>query len=236
MISHNKIVILIPCRNEEKGVSKVIDGLPIKSIKKSGYKTDVIVIDNNSTDSTAAIAKKHGAKVVFEKKKGKGNAIMAGFKFLPSDTKFVVIIDGDNTYKSNEIMRLIEPLENNFADIIIGSRLSGKTEKGSLKFEHRLANWFYTFLVRHFCRVNTTDVLSGFVALKRKVVVDLFPHIQSSGFAIEMEVNIKASKMRYKIFSVPITYDVREGESKIEKFRDSFHILYAFFKYLIWKP
>jgi hypothetical protein len=91
-------------------------------------------------------------------------------------------------------------------------------------------------LVRHFYRVNTTDVLSGFISIKKEVLDKLVPHLESKGFDVEMEINIKVSKLGYKIFSVPITYDIRLGESKIEGFKDAVGIFYAFFKYLTWTP
>jgi glycosyltransferase involved in cell wall biosynthesis len=194
----------------------------------------VIIVDNASSDRTGEVARQMKARVIIESRKGKGYALRTGFKAIPADTDYVVVIDGDNTYKADEIPRLIEPVASGFADMIVGSRLSGKITKGSLSFEHKLANWMYTFLVRHFYRVNTTDVLSGFLVMKKKLVDELLPNLESGGFAIEMEMNTKASRMGYGIFSVPITYDIREGKSKIEGFKDAFGILIAFFKYKFW--
>jgi glycosyltransferase involved in cell wall biosynthesis len=109
-----KISIVIPCFNEEKGIGKVIDAVPQKALKKLGFKTEVIVIDNNSKDNTSKVAKEHGASVVFEKKQGKGAALITGFRSLSPDTDYVVMLDGDNTYRPSEIPRLIEPLHSNF--------------------------------------------------------------------------------------------------------------------------
>lgn len=231
-----KITILIPCHNEEKGIGKVIDGVPVKKLKKLGYKTEIIVIDNNSTDRTSQIARQKRTRVITEKKRGKGNAIRAGFKEIDKDTDYVVVIDGDNTYKAKEIPRLIEPLESNFSDVIIGSRLGGKTRKNSLKFQNRVVNWIYTFLVRQFYWVNITDVLSGYFALKKKVIDKLKPYLESKGFTIEMEMITKIAKLGFTVYSVPITYDQREGESKINAIKDGLGILYMFFKNLFWKP
>jgi len=235
MSSFKKISVIIPCKNEEKGLRKVIEGIPLKDLAKLGYSLDVIVVDNNSTDKTREIALKMKVKVLFEERSGKGYAIRKAFDNLSKDTDYVVLIDGDNTYKTSEIPRLIEPLASSFADVIVGSRLSGKTYKGSLSVEHRLANWFYTFLIRHFYRVNTTDVLSGFIALKEKAVEDLRKVLVSNGFSIEMELNIKASRLGYEIYSVPVTYDVREGESKLEGFKDVVGIFLVFFRYIFWR-
>lgn len=232
----NKITILIPCHNEEKGIGTVIDTVPIHFLKRMGYKIEIIVINNNSTDRTAYIAKKRGARVVVETKKGKGNAIITGFNSISPDTKFIVMLDGDNTYKSREIPRLIEPLMNDFCDVVIGSRLSGKMKKNSFKLQNRVVNWGYTFLVRQFYRTNITDVLSGYFAWKKEVLEVLIPHLSSKGFEIEMEMITKMKKLGFEVYSVPITYDQREGHTKIEAIKDGLKILKMFLKNLKWSP
>jgi dolichol-phosphate mannosyltransferase len=231
-----KITVLIPCYNEEKGIGKVIDGVPIKQLTRLGFQTEIIVINNNSNDHTTKVAKEKGAKVVSEKKQGKGNALKTGFKNISKDTDYVVMLDGDDTYKPKEILRLIEPLENGFCDVIIGSRLEGKLNDHSFSLSHRLANWFFTFFVRRFYLVNTTDTCTGYFAWKKKVVDELAPHIKSDGFAIEVEMITKMAKLGYKIFSVPITYDKREGNSKLSPIMDGIKIVWMLFKNLKWKP
>jgi len=231
-----KISILLPCYNEEKGLGKVIDGVPLKKLAYFGYQTEIIVINNNSNDYTVKVAQEKGAKVVSEKKKGKGNAIKTGFRNISSDTDYAVMLDGDNTYKSEEILRLIEPLENGFCDVILGSRLEGKINDCSFSLSHRLANWFFTFFVRRFYSVNTTDTCTGYFAWKKKVVDELAPHIKSSGFAIEAEMITKMAKLGYKIYSVPITYDRREGHSKLSPILDGMKITWMLFKNLMWRP
>lgn len=231
-----KISVLIPCYNEEKGVGKVIDAIPFTLLKKQGYTVEVIVIDNASTDDTSKIAAQKGAKVIYEEKRGKGNAIRAGFNAVSKDVDFVVMLDGDNSYSATEIPRIIEPLANDFSDVIVGSRLGGKIKKGSLKFTNRLANWSYTFLVRQFYRANITDVLSGYFGWKKKVVDRMVLYIESDGFSFEMEMIAKVVKMGYEVHSVPITYNIREGESKIEPLKDGFRIFYVFVRNLFWSP
>lgn len=236
MKKFSKISILIPCHNEEKGIANVIDDIPLELLKQIGFDTEIIVINNNSTDNTAAIAESKNAKVILELKKGKGNAIKAGFYAVSHDTEFIVMLDGDNTYKTNEILRLIEPLMSNFCDVIIGSRLGGKIKKNSFKFQNRVANWAYTFLVRQFYRTNITDVLSGYFAWKKEVIDKLLPHLESEGFEIEMEMITKMQKLGFNVYSVPITYDERSGQTKIEAVKDGIKILSIFFKNLTWSP
>jgi len=231
-----KITILIPCHNEERGIGSVIDGIPLRLLKRLGYKTEVIVINNNSTDRTAHIAQKRNATVILEKKKGKGHAIKKGFSAVSEDTVFVIMLDGDNTYKTKEIIRLIEPLMSNFCDVIIGSRLGGKMQKNSFRLRNRIANWTYTFLVRQFYRTNITDVLSGYFAWKKDVLDRLMPHLESEGFEIEMEMITKMQKLGFEVYSVPITYDERIGHTKIEAIKDGIRILTMLFKNLQWTP
>jgi glycosyltransferase involved in cell wall biosynthesis len=231
-----KITVLIPCYNEEKGLGKVIDDIPVVRLKELGYLTEIIVIDNNSTDRTKRVARSRNVRIIHEGMKGKGNAMRTGFLAVSNDSKFVVMLDGDNTYKGREILRMIEPLESNFCDVVIGSRLSGKMAHGSFKRRNRAANWFYTFLVRQIYRANVTDVLSGYFAWKKDVVVKLLPHIRSRGFAIEMEMITKMVLLGCSIYSVPITYDKREGESKLESVRDGIRILGLLFVNFVWKP
>jgi dolichol-phosphate hexosyltransferase len=231
-----KITILIPCHNEERGIGSVIDGIPLRLLKRLGYKTEIIVINNNSTDRTAHIAEKRGAKVIVETKKGKGHAIKSGFKAVSDETVFVIMLDGDNTYKTKEIIRLIEPLMTNFCDVVIGSRLGGKMKKNSFKLQNRIVNWAYTFLVRQFYRTNITDVLSGYFAWRKDVLDRLLPHLESEGFEIEMEMITKMEKLGFEVYSVPITYDEREGQTKIEAIKDGIKILSMFFKNLNWSP
>lgn len=231
-----KITILIPCYNEEKGVAKVIKHVPKKILYKLGYAVEIIVIDNNSSDNTAKVAWKNGAVVVSEKKQGKGCAIRTGFRSVSQDTDFVIMLDGDNTYKPKEIPRMVEPLRSGFCDVIIGSRLEGKIRGSSLSMSHRVANWYFTFFARRFYQTNMTDTCTGYFAWKKKVIDKLVDNVESPGFAIEAEMITKMARMGYRIYSVPITYQRREGESKLSPFRDGARIAWMLMRNLTWKP
>jgi dolichol-phosphate mannosyltransferase len=235
-MKREKITILIPCHNEEQGIAKVIDTIPYHTLEKHGFESKVIVIDNNSSDRTREIAESKGAHVIFEPAKGKGNAMRKAFNCIDSDTAYVVMLDGDNTYDAREMLRLIEPLTNGFCDVVIGSRLGGKVTKNAFKTQNRIANWIYTFLVRSFYCANITDVLSGYFAWRRDVIVEMRDHLKSDGFSIEMEMISKLVKLNYSIYSVPITYNIREGETKIESIKDGLKILFTFYSNLFWYP
>lgn len=229
-----KITIVIPCHNEQRGIRKVIAGIPVEKLRKFGFTTEVLVVNNCSTDNTSTIAQKSGATVINENKKGKGNAMKTGFLTVGKNTKYVVMMDGDNTYNGKELLRMIEPLDSNFCDAVVGSRLGGKLNDGSLHIHHRVANWLFTFLVRFLYQANVTDVLSGYFAWKKKSLDKLVPFLESDGFALEMEMVTKMKKLGFELSSVPITYDPRVGDSKICAFKDGVRILGMLFRNLSW--
>ncbi len=231
-----KISIIIPCHNEEAGIGHVLADIPQDRLKQYGYESEVIVIDNNSTDKTAAVAASYGAKVIREKKRGKGKAIQAGFRAVSDDTTFVVMMDGDHTYKPQEILRMIEPLASGFCDVVVGSRLNGKLRDPAFTFSRRVANWAFTFFVRQMFKANITDVLSGYFAWKKEVVDQMKQYISADGFAIEMDMITKMVKLGYEIYSVPITYEERKGHSKIQSVQDGMKIGKMFVSNLTWQP
>lgn len=234
--TRKKITVLIPCYNEEGGIARVIRGFPREQISKQGFDFEVIVIDNNSKDRTAEVARESGATVIHEPKKGKGNAMRRGFYAIDKDTDYVVMLDGDDSYRPEEILRMVEPLDSNFCDVVIGSRLGGRILDGSMTTFNRTGNWVFSHLVRYFYRVNVTDVLTGYFAWKRESLEHLRPHLKSKGFAIEMEMVTKMAKLGEEIYSVPITYASREGESNLNPITDGFRILWMFTKNFFWNP
>jgi len=231
-----KLTVLIPCYNEEKGIGKVIKSIPKTKLKAIGYKVYVLVGDNNCKDRTAEIAKRAGAKVISEKKQGKGNMVQALVKNIPKDTDVVVMMDGDYTYKPQEMLRLIEPIDSGSCDVVLGSRLSGHITPGSMPAFNRAGNWLFTFIVKVFYQGNVTDVCTGYFAWKYNHVKKLFKFIDSEEYTLEMEMVTKMAKMNYNIISVPITYDQRNGNSSLKAFTDGRKIMFEGIKNLTWKP
>ncbi len=231
-----KIAVLIPCFNEESGIADVVRAFPLNDIDARGYSLDIIIIDNNSTDKTAEIAKGLGVTVLHEAKKGKGNAMRHGFDSLSPETDYVVMLDGDNTYMPEEILRLIELLDSDFSDVVIGSRLGGRITEGSMNRMNKVGNWIFSHMVRYFYRIPVTDVLTGYFAWKKDALDRLRPHLVSQGFALEMEMVTKMAKLGENISCVPISYNVREGQANLRPFYDGIRILWMFTKNLSWSP
>ncbi len=230
-----RVLILIPCYNEADGIGQVIAGFPRARLARYGYQLDILVIDNNSSDNTAEVARQAGARVIREPRQGKGNAIRTGFYNI-AGADYVAMLDGDDTYRPEEIMRLIEPLSSDFCDVVIGSRLGGRISAGSMKRLNRSGNWLYSHLVRYSYRVSVTDVLTGYFAWKREVLEQLRPHLVSDGFAIEMEMITKMARLGYEIYSVPISYNSRAGDSSLRPIVDGARILAMYARNLRWRP
>lgn len=232
------LVVLIPCHNEADNIATVIQKFPRAELEHNGFKLSIIIIDNNSTDGTADVARKAGAKVFHESAKGKGNAMRKGFTSLPADTDYVVMLDGDDTYSPYEIMRLVEPLHNNFCNVVLGSRLSGKMHDKAMPAGNRAFNWFCAHIVRYVYRANITDVLTGYFAWTKKAIDELHPHLVSDGFALEMEMITKMARLGHEIYSVPISYHPRieHSNSNIRPIYDGLRILGMFVRNLTWKP
>lgn len=231
----HQVAVIIPCYNEADNIAKVIRSFYTARLAKHAFSFDLIVVDNNSTDKTAEIAAQAGARVISEPRKGKGHAMRTGFRSMKASTEYVVMIDGDNTYRPQEVLRMLEPLANNFCDVVVGSRLGGKINGDAMRTLNRGGNWIYTHMVRIIYRVNVTDVLSGYFAWKREVVDQLLPHLHANGFAIEMEMITKLSRMKCDVHSVPISYDARGGHTHLKPFKDGLRIMRMLFGNLRWQ-
>lgn len=230
-----KIAVVIPCHNEANGIANVIQKIPHDRLTRNHFDIQVFVVDNNSTDNTAEVAAQAGAHVIHESKKGKGNAMRTGFRSIPDNYDYVVMLDGDDTYDTGEILRLIEPLESGFCDVVIGSRIGGRIHGDSMPKFNLLGNWVFTHLVRYVYRANVTDVLTGYFAWQKRVIDELHPHLISDGFAIEMEMITKMARMKHSIMCVPISYTQRAGESNLRPIHDGWRILKMFMRNLSWQ-
>jgi glycosyltransferase involved in cell wall biosynthesis len=231
-----KVCVLIPCYNEAEAIGGLLASVPTSALRRHGYEAEVIVIDNRSTDGTGDIARAAGATVIHEPKPGKGNAIRRGFAEIPSDTDYILMLDGDNTYRPDEMLRMLEPLDSGFSSVVTGSRLTGRITDGSMTTMNRFGNWGFTHLARLLYRVNATDVLTGYFAWTREALEKLLPHLTSDGFAIEMEMITKMARLGEEIYSVPISYHPRTGISSLRRFKDGSRILLMLLANVAWRP
>ncbi len=220
------VTFLLPAYNEERSIELVIE-----SIKKTFPKAKILVIDNNSTDKTSIIAEKLGSKLIYEHKQGKGHAIKKGFQNISSD--YVIMLDSDNTYDPHEANSLLTPLIKNKADVILGSRMNSKKEKGAISFLNIIGNSILSLSTSLFYS-KISDVCTGYWAFKKEVIEYLLEEgIQSHGFELEMEMFIKISKSPFKIKEVPITYKRRIDIPKLNTFEDGWKIFKTLFHHKI---
>lgn len=195
-----KIVCIIPTLNEGETI-----GLVIARAKR--YVDQVVVVDGDSVDGTSAIAYAAGADVILQDGKGKGMALRTVFEKIPGD--IYVIIDGDATYDPLQIQRLVAPILRSEADVVIGSRLQGKMEMGSISHVNIVGNKLFNLLINAFFNGQITDSQSGFRALSREALDAM--DLVTQGFEIETEITIKALKRGLRVLEVPISYFRRRG-------------------------
>jgi len=231
-----KITVIIPCYNEASAIAAVISKFPKAKIAAADYALEIIVIDNNSSDNTSQVARKAGATVIFEPNRGKGNAVRSGFYAVSPDTDYVVMLDGDDTYAPEEIMRLIEPIESDFAKVIIGSRMFGRMNEGSMRAFNKFGNRMYSQLVRAGYNIAVNDVLTGYYAWSMEVVEQIRPYLSATDFTIEMELITKMARLGYQIYCVPISYEQRLGDSSLKPIRDGSRIMRTYVRNLRWHP
>jgi glycosyltransferase involved in cell wall biosynthesis len=236
LAAFKKVAVVIPCYNEEASIAEVVAKLPLDALATHGLRVTVYVVDNNSSDNTAAVAKKTGAIVVHEPKQGKGNALRTGFNKVAADTDYVVMLDGDCTYCPEEILRMVEPLRSDFCDVVVGSRLGGRLQPASMSKFNLLGNRLFTMGVRLLYGANVTDVLTGYFAWKKPALDKLKLHIKSPGFAVEMEMITKMARLGFQMTSVPISYQPRTGQSSLHPLKDGFRILKMLLRNLLWRP
>ncbi|MCR9173009.1 MAG: glycosyltransferase family 2 protein [bacterium] len=222
------ISVIIPAFNEEKSIGKVVRDIPRDLV------AHVIVVNNNSTDNTVQVASDAGAIVMDEPRKGYGWACLKGIeKSRELQTEIVVFLDGDYSDYPEEIIDVVRPILENDHDMVIGSRVLGKREKGSLTPQQVFGNWLATKLMRIFYGAKFSD-LGPFRAIKADALEKLKMSDKTYGWTIEMQ--IKAAKHKMKFCEVPVKYRKRIGVSKVSgtvkgTILAGIKIIFAVFKY-----
>lgn len=206
MIDDKTIVVIIPAYNEEESLPKVIADIP-------DFVDEIVVANNGSTDATVAVAKKAGATVVNEQERGYGAACLKAIENIKGKNFFVVIfLDGDYSDFPEEMNRVVEPIIKDDFDLVIGSRMLGKREKGAMLPQAIFGNWLASFLIKLFWNYKYTD-LGPFRAIKYSSLLKL--NMQDRNFGWTVEMQIKAAKQKLKTIEVPVSYRKRIGKSKV---------------------
>jgi glycosyltransferase involved in cell wall biosynthesis len=221
MRNQPKIAVLIPCYNEQQTIDKVI-----KDFQNSLPQADIYVIDNCCTDDTVKIAKENNAVVIKEPRKGKGFAVEKMFSTIDAD--IYLMVDGDDTYPADKAEKLIAPIANDDADMVVGARLSDYSDN-SFKPLHFFGNNLVRKLVNWMASSELTDIMSGYRSFNRNVAASV--PVISSGFEVETEITIQALYNRLKIVEVQIPYQCRPqgSESKLNTVADGFRVLWKIF-------
>ncbi|WP_057937697.1 glycosyltransferase family 2 protein [Algoriphagus resistens] len=223
------IDVIIPAYNEEKSISKVIGDIP-------SLVRNVVVANNNSTDETGKTAEAAGAKVVLEPQKGYGKACLTAMDWIKKQDvqpDIVVFLDGDYSDYPEELLDLIHPILDGKAEMVIGSRVLGERESGSMTFPQVFGNWLATTMMRYMQGAKFSD-LGPFRAIAWSKLLDLNMVDENFGWTIEMQIKAHKAGLRYT--EVPVNYRKRIGVSKVSGtvkgvFGAGYKIIYTIFKY-----
>lgn len=226
-----KISIVMPCLNEEKGIAQCIAWAQ-EGLARTGLPGEIIVADNGSTDHSAEIARAAGALVVQQPLRGYGNAYHAGF--AASSGTYIVMGDADKTYDFREIAQLIAPLRDGY-DYVLGSRFRGTIVPGAMPWTHRyVGNPILTFILNVLYGLKSSDAHSGLRAFTREAYLRM--GLTSPGMEFASELVIKAAQVKLRVAEVPITYYPRAGTSKLNALRDGWRHLRFMFAYRFSEP
>lgn len=202
------VSVVIPTKNEETTVASVID-----SVKP--YCDEVLVVDGHSTDRTKEIALEHGARFTLDGGKGKGDGIRTGIREAKGN--IIVFIDADGSHDPGDIPRLVKPIRDKHADMVVGSRMTGGSDElyGNIgRFIRFIGSIIITLIINYRWNVRLTDVENGFRAVKRDTALKI--NFKENAFTIEQEMVMKFLRKGYKVINVSAhEYARKTGKSKI---------------------
>lgn len=222
------LAVILPCYNEEISIAKVIS-----DFKAELPKARIYVIDNNSTDKTSQIAKSNDAEVIFEERKGKGNAVRRAFAEINADV--YIMADGDGTYETKAASKMIESLIINKLDMVIGIRKTD--EANAYRCGHRLGNKLFNLIVSKLFGEGFEDIFSGYRVMTKRFV-KTFPAL-STGFEIETELSVHSLQLRLPTKELPTYYGSRQdgSNSKLNTYSDGIKILLKIIRFArIYRP
>ncbi len=215
--------MMVPTLNEERGIRRVLKDVP-KDI-------DVLVVNGGSTDETVEVARQYRVRVIRQKfGRGKGCGVRTGMEFfLSSKYDVLCMIDGDGSNDPEELPKMIEAMKDEKAEVVLGSRVRGKREKGAMTLFTIFSNFIVSlFFGLRFLRI-FTDVQTGYWAFSRKAVETLYPRLKAKGFEIEMEIFVLTLDVGLKCIEVPVGFKKRLGKTKFRlflRFRNFGYMIY----------
>ena len=215
-----EVSVVIPCLNEAQSVGICVKNAR-NAFKRLGVYGEVIVADNGSTDGSAAIAEREGARVVHQPVRGYGSAYLAGIG--AAQGKYIIMGDADDTYDFSNLEPFITPLRDGF-DFVIGSRFQGNIHPGAMSWSHRyVGNPILSGILNLFFGADISDSHCGMRSFTRNAFERM--RLQTLGMEFASEMVMRAIKGGLKVLEVPIDYYPRKGESKLNSFRDAWRHL-----------
>lgn len=231
-----KLSVVVPCYNEERTLEKCVKR--VLQVSSEFLQLEIIIVDDCSTDGSHSIACKLAdvdpriTIIHHDKNQGKGAALQSGFKKATGD--FVAIQDADLEYNPNDILMLLEPLINNEADVVYGSRFLPHGPHRVLYFWHSLGNRFLTLISNMFTNLNLTDMEVCYKIFRREVLQNI--NLEEKRFGFEPEITAKVARMESRIYEVGISYYGRTyKEGKKIVWKDGIRALWCILKYNLWK-
>jgi glycosyltransferase involved in cell wall biosynthesis len=209
MYKGQSITVIIPCLNEEQGIGKVLHAMP-------PFVDEVIVVDNGSTDGTAAVAASLGAKVITEELRGYGRAYRRGFAAATGD--LIVTLDGDHSYPIDGVSYLLEAFLHLDVDFLNASRFPVRDSR-AMSFKHKFGNLVLSLATSILFFRWVRDSQSGMWVLRRSILEDM--KLEADGMAFSEEIKIEAIRnRRIRFGEISILYSTRLGEIKLSPWRD----------------
>jgi len=213
------VSIIFPALNEEETIGKVIDEVPVEELEGKGYRAEIIVVDNGSTDKTREIAESKGARIISERAIGKGRAMRTAFASVSGD--FIFMIDADFTYPTTYIPQTLELLEGKY-DVVLGSRLKGQREEGAMTRLNLVGNLMLALLADLLYRTKISDPCTGYWGFRGEVTKSL--KLDAVGFELEVNMLSEIANNGYRIGEIPIYYRRRPTPTKLRALRTGFRI------------
>ena len=207
-MSAEKVAIVIPALNEEAALAQLLTEIP-KDVAQW-----IIVVDNGSTDATAAVSSAAGAIIASEPTRGYGRACLKGLRTATSlGAEIIIFMDGDGSDDPTDLPMMLAPVSEGCADFVIGSRVSERSEQGAIPPQARLGNWLVSRMIHLLYGVRIHDI-GSFRVIRRSSLEALQMHEMTFGWPVEMLV--KAARAHYRIVELPIHYRRRShGRSKV---------------------